>query len=96
MNVELKIKTQDTPLIEPNDPGIRVIIGHFYRDKEAFPAEACLDISKKFILWEIHGIGNYQFEIEFNRLTNSEKLDDLEVQKLILWSNEGLDWLFGI
>ncbi len=95
---DIKLQIAEPPVETPrsdNDPSKRVIVCTLHRGDLSFPAEACLDVCKTRILWDINQIGTYTVQIDTMILDHTDGLLPEECELIEFWTNHGLSWLIG-
>ena len=93
---DIQLQIAEPPFETPrsdDDPSKRVIVCALHRGDLSFPAEACLDICKTRILWEINQIGTYTVQIDTMKLDRTDGLLPEECELIEFWTNHGLSWL---
>ena len=95
---DMKLQIAEPPVETPrsdDDSSKRVIVCALHRGDLSFPAEACLDVCKTRILWEINQIGTYTVQIDTMILDHTDGLLPEECELIEFWTNHGLSWLIG-
>ena len=97
-NQELKLQAAEPPVKRKSNGGdseIPVVLGWLYRGEKGCLAEGSLHVSRQFIQWKIEEFGDYFVPIDTLILENSEGLLSEDIEKIELWSENGLTWLLG-
>ena len=95
---DIQFQIVEPPVETPrsdDDPSKRVIVCALHRGDLSFPAEACLDVCKTRILWEINQIRTYTVQIDTVKLDGTDGLLPEECELIEFWTNYGLSWLIG-
>ena len=93
---DIQLQIAEPPFETPrsdDDPSKRVIVCTLHRGDLSYPAEACLDICKTRILWDINQIGTYTVQIDTMKLDRTDGLLPEECELIEFWTNHGLSWL---
>jgi len=95
---DIKLQIAEPPVEKPRsdyDPSKRVIVCTLHRGDLSYPAEACLDVCKTRILWDINQIGTFYVAIDNLDINTTEGLTEEESEMLQFWTYHGLSWLIG-
>ena len=95
---DIQLQIAEPPVVTPrsdDDPSKRVIVCTLLRGEQSFTAEACLDVYKTRILWEINQIGTYTVHIDTMKLDRTDGLLSEECELIKFWTNHELSWLIG-
>jgi hypothetical protein len=95
---DIQLQIAEPPVEKPRsdyDPSKRVIVCTLHRGDLSYPAEACLDLCKTRVLWDINQIGTYTVQIDTMKLDRTDGLLSEECELIELWTNHGLSWMIG-
>ena len=95
---DIQLQIAEPPFETPrsdDDPSKRVIVCTLHRGDLSYPAEACLDVCKTRVLWDINQIGSYTVQIDMIKLNHTDGLLPEECELIEFWTNHGLSWLIG-
>jgi hypothetical protein len=95
---DIKLQIAEPPVEKPRsdyDPSKRVIVCTLHRGDLSYPAEACLDVCKTRVLWDINQIGIFYVAIDNLDINTTEGLTEEESEMLQFWTYHGLSWLIG-
>ena len=95
---DIQLQIAEPPVETPrsdDDPSKRVIVCTLHRGDLSYTAEACLDVCKTRILWDINQIGTYTVQIDTMILDHTDGLLPEECELIEFWTNHGLSWLIG-
>jgi hypothetical protein len=103
LTINLNLKTQDLynycsygPFqyaLSPRDPSKRMLICTFNRDEQVLNADAYLDESKTYVIWDLECLGGFHVSIDTFEINRTKGLSPEECELLISWTKKGLEWL---
>ena len=79
--------------LAPRDPSKRILICKFNRDEQVLNADAYLDESKTYVIWDLECLGGFHVSIDTFEINRTNGLSPEECELLISWTKKGLEWL---
>lgn len=79
--------------LAPRDPSKRILICKFNRDEQVLNADAYLDESNTYVIWDLECLGGFHVSIDTFEINRTKGLSPEECELLISWTMKGLEWL---